>query len=79
MKSDKGENKNQHISVPQKDAIAIVPPKKVRDSSADQHHVSSLVPASAWSVRVDATYFAICQFPITFSWARRLTYDLVSN
>jgi hypothetical protein len=29
MKSDKGETKPHHISIPQKDAIAIVPPKKV--------------------------------------------------
>jgi bud emergence protein 1 len=29
MKSDKGEIKPHHISIPQKDAIAIVPPKKV--------------------------------------------------
>jgi len=31
MKSDKGESKNHHsvISIPQKDAIAIIPPKKV--------------------------------------------------
>jgi hypothetical protein len=32
MKSDKGEPKPHHISIPQKDAIAIVPPKKVRSS-----------------------------------------------
>jgi hypothetical protein len=30
MKSDKGDGKLAHISIPQKDAIAIVPPKKVR-------------------------------------------------
>lgn len=31
MKSDKGDSKNHHsvISIPQKDAIAIIPPKKV--------------------------------------------------
>ena len=29
MKSDKGESKPHHTSIPQKDAIAIVPPKKV--------------------------------------------------
>jgi hypothetical protein len=30
MKSDKGDGKPHHISIPPKDAIAIVPPKKVR-------------------------------------------------
>jgi len=30
MKSDKSDGKPAHISIPQKDAIAIVPPKKVR-------------------------------------------------
>jgi hypothetical protein len=30
MKSDKGDGKSSHVSIPQKDAIAIVPPKKVR-------------------------------------------------
>jgi hypothetical protein len=29
MKSDKGESKSHHVSIPHKDAIAIVPPKKV--------------------------------------------------
>ena len=45
MKSDKSDIKPHHISIPTKDAISIVPPKKVRSKpSSPAPHVSPPYP-----------------------------------
>jgi hypothetical protein len=47
MKGEKEVHRPHHISIPPKDAIAIVPPKKVRTSLHLRLHLSLFAPAAA--------------------------------
>src|ERR1700761_2153395 len=72
MKSDKGDSKPSHISIPQKDAIAILPPKRVRP------FVLMLKPPQPTTGSVCATS-PILKFPVPSLARLKLTYRVLCN